>query len=467
MFEYYTRLSKALHSCGQLVLLEQLRSRGEFPIHDESSLYSHLFVNYHTQFLKLKNKKILKDDTWGKLFPTNCQTRSKDFDIKLCVFLIRNCKKFPKPIRGWNNINPPESDTSISANVLRLKELRNKYAHGKKLLWFMTKSEFEEEWKVLVSILNALGLMDTARAGNHLEMCRNTPLEAHNMSFQRNQGCANSSFILILTIIIVILLKGNSIDFYWSSHYEHQATIKLKKIYIKTFGYDLEYENVVQEFRTPFKERDLSHHRNHDLKDIASNNIVMENLPDGDEYKFIIIRATGGIGGTSIAEEIALKWAVDKSLWNNFQFVFLLKCREVINMKITSFKDILPLKYPSVFQHITYEDLYFMSNQTLIVIDDLHELMNTDNQFQRIHLLDLLDPWKNSLPNVRIIVTGHPLSVSRFIQYFRVYNRKEVELIKFSKENVHTFMGSKSGNIGGSHSFQRMLNISTDRHCLF
>lgn len=427
MFEYYTRLSKALHSCGQLVLLEQLRSRGEFPIHDESSLYSHIFVNYHTQFLKLKNKKILKDDTWGKLFPTNCQTRSKDFDIKLCVFLIRNCKKFPKPIRGWNNINPPESDTSISANVLRLKELRNKYAHGKKLLWFMTKSEFEEEWKVLVSILNALGLMDTARAGNHLEMCRNTPLEAHNMSFQRNQGCVNSSFILILTIIIVILLKGNGIDFYWSSHYEHQATIKLKKIYTKTFGYDLEYENVVQEFRTPFKERDLSHHRNHDLKDIASNNIVMENLPDGDEYKFIIIRATGGIGGTSIAEEIALKWAVNKSLWN----------------------------------------LYFMSNQTLIVIDDLHELMNTDNQFQRIHLLDLLDPWKNSLPNVRIIVTGHPLSVSRFIQYFRVYNRKEVELIEFSKENVHTFMGSKSGNIGGSHSFQRMLNISTDRHCLF
>ena len=227
------------------------------------------------------------------------------------------------------------------------------------------------------------------------------------------------------------------------------------KMLSKRFSVQL---NVVtaKEFRTIFEPIDISHHINQHLNGLNSSNMItMQQLLEGEEYKFIIIRGVGCMGKTHLTEEISLRWANDSSYWNNLKFVFLLKCRELNNLNITSYKETLPLKYRRVFKYLTFDELTTYSSQLLIILDGLDEQLAGHSQLAKV--FEPLDPANNGLPDMKVIVAGRPLSIFRFVTRFRKYNRKLVDILGFSEESVIAFIGYMVSNITTSKRVKQLV----------
>lgn len=77
-----------------------------------------------------------------------------DFDISLLYLLLRNISGIPPHRNYWGN-QPSPRDRSVSANVERIRELRNNYfGHTTKCL--ISDSEFEQIWKEIFQIVQEL-----------------------------------------------------------------------------------------------------------------------------------------------------------------------------------------------------------------------------------------------------------------------------------------------------------------------
>jgi hypothetical protein len=96
------------------------------------------------------------------LFPPSGNPDSKKFDITLLTILLRNICGLPSPAAGWN-VMPPAGDSSISANILRIKMYRNEvYGHIPSAQY--DDATFERLWqeisKPLVKLLVIRGDID-------------------------------------------------------------------------------------------------------------------------------------------------------------------------------------------------------------------------------------------------------------------------------------------------------------------
>ena len=79
----------------------------------------------HSTLQSIRKRKIINATQWGKLYPSPpSSVTSEDFDITLLVVLLRNICGLPAPARGWDSF-PPASDTSVEANIARVKHYRN------------------------------------------------------------------------------------------------------------------------------------------------------------------------------------------------------------------------------------------------------------------------------------------------------------------------------------------------------
>ena len=77
---------------------------------------------------KLKGH-VINDQQWGLLYPSSGTPDSEKFDVTLLTIPIRNICGLPPPAKGWKSM-PLTSDSSVSANILRIKLYRNEaYGH--------------------------------------------------------------------------------------------------------------------------------------------------------------------------------------------------------------------------------------------------------------------------------------------------------------------------------------------------
>lgn len=76
-----------------------------------------------------------------------------EFDIPLLYFLFRNISSIPPHASKWGN-NPKQSDRSVSANIERIRLIRNNYVHVNHPS--ISKKDFEQEWKNIVQIVREL-----------------------------------------------------------------------------------------------------------------------------------------------------------------------------------------------------------------------------------------------------------------------------------------------------------------------
>ena len=105
----------------------------------------------------LKRKRILNGHQWDKLFPpSGAAPDSNTFDITLLFLLLTNICGLCPPFLGWHMM-PSPSDTSLEANLTRIKAYRNEL-YGHVTSTGIQTAMFNGKWKEISSVLVSLGL---------------------------------------------------------------------------------------------------------------------------------------------------------------------------------------------------------------------------------------------------------------------------------------------------------------------
>ena len=144
-----SRLSRLLIDMGTPALRAAFHVK--FPPH---KLAAGLIAN--KPVLKKLRYNVITTAQWKLLYPSSGSPDSRNFDITLLTVLLRNICGLTTPAKGWVAMPDPK-DTSIAANVLRLKCYRNQlYAHVTSTE--INDLEFEDFWKEISVALVALGI---------------------------------------------------------------------------------------------------------------------------------------------------------------------------------------------------------------------------------------------------------------------------------------------------------------------
>ena len=119
-----------------------------------NKLASELQLNF-SKFMSLKKKKVLTEPQFD-LLQESPPDPSK-FDISLLVALLRNiCPNIEKPKYGWSVKIPDEKDKSLGAELLRIRNIRNKHLHPSSTL--MPEQLFKPLWTDLVAIITRIAV---------------------------------------------------------------------------------------------------------------------------------------------------------------------------------------------------------------------------------------------------------------------------------------------------------------------
>ena len=148
----YARLCRLLVDVGSQVLRDKFDS-----IHPPAGLHGVLTKPpVHPTLQNLRGRKILNPTQWAKLYPTNPLTlSSKDFDVTLLMLLLRNICGLTPPATGWDSL-PPAADTSVEANIARVKYYRNHvYGHANQAC--VDNPTFNSYWQDISNALTGLG----------------------------------------------------------------------------------------------------------------------------------------------------------------------------------------------------------------------------------------------------------------------------------------------------------------------
>ncbi|KAL9961751.1 hypothetical protein ACROYT_G030761 [Oculina patagonica] len=145
------KLSRLLIDGGTTVLRNVFDS-----YHPPATLAADLSAN-HLTLNNLYKKKVLHKPQWDLLFPPGGATPdSKTFDITLLFLLLTNICGLSPPLSGWHK-PPPSSDTSLEANLARVKLYRNEL-YGHVTSTGVQTAVFNAKWQEISAVLVALGL---------------------------------------------------------------------------------------------------------------------------------------------------------------------------------------------------------------------------------------------------------------------------------------------------------------------
>ena len=124
--------------------------------HPPANLAAHLNANYST-LNNLFRRRVLNGHQWDKLFPPGgAAPDSNTFDITLLFLLLTNICGLSPPPTGWHT-EPSPSDTSVEANLARVKYFRN-VLYGHVTSAGVDTHSFSARWQEISPVLVALGL---------------------------------------------------------------------------------------------------------------------------------------------------------------------------------------------------------------------------------------------------------------------------------------------------------------------
>ena len=145
------KLSRLLIDGGTMVL-RKIFDR----YHPPANLQANLNANYGTLNNLLK-RRVLHKPQWDLLFPPDGATPdSNTFDITLLFLLLTSICGLSSPPWGWHT-KPSASDTSVEANLARIKSFRNEFC-GHVSTTGMDTPTFSTLWQEISAVLVALGL---------------------------------------------------------------------------------------------------------------------------------------------------------------------------------------------------------------------------------------------------------------------------------------------------------------------
>ena len=194
--------------------------------------------------------------------------------------------------------------------------------------------------------------------------------------------------------------------------------------------------------------------------------IQMEDIiQQGDES--VYIRGVGGTGKTTILELFSLRWA-KKYLGENFDFIFLFKCREINALSgVKTVEELFKYKYPKVFDKINISDLRPVSDRVLIIVDGLDELQdvykfNKTSSRQLKLVSSLIDTKNGVLNHHKVIACGRP-KACEFIKQQFLNKSKTIEVCGFNNKNISKFIDIFfDQNNEKAEKVKAVLNISSN-----
>lgn len=148
----YARLCRLLVDVGSQVLREAFDK-----IHPPSRLHTVLaHPVVHGSLQSLLKKRIINPTQWSKLYPAvRSSVLSTNFDVTLLMILFRNICNLLTPATGWDTL-PPATDTSLEADIVRIKFYRNTvYAHANQAS--VDDASFRQYWQDIRDTLVRLG----------------------------------------------------------------------------------------------------------------------------------------------------------------------------------------------------------------------------------------------------------------------------------------------------------------------
>ena len=148
------KLSSLLIDGGTTVLRNVFDS-----YHPPANLAASLSAKY-VILANLFKRNVLHKSQWDLLFPPGGATPdSNTFDITLLFLLLTNICGLSPPLSGWHK-PPPSSDTSLEANLTRMKLYRNEL-YGHVTSTGVQTAVFNVKWQEISTVLVALGLNPT------------------------------------------------------------------------------------------------------------------------------------------------------------------------------------------------------------------------------------------------------------------------------------------------------------------
>ena len=123
-------------------------------VHPPSTLAG--VLNANKSVLKKIRYSVINPSQWNLLYPVSGTPDSRNFDVTLLTILLRNICGLPSPPAGWN-VMPSASDTSITANIARIKIFRNE-VHGHSPSAQLDDTTFETLWQEISKPVVKLGI---------------------------------------------------------------------------------------------------------------------------------------------------------------------------------------------------------------------------------------------------------------------------------------------------------------------
>ena len=124
--------------------------------HPPANLASGLNANYSI-LNNLFRRRVLNKHQWEKLFPpTGGTPDSNTFDITLLFLLLTNACGLSPPASGWH-AKPSPGDSSLEANLARVKFFRNEL-YGHVTSTGVDATSFSSFWQEISTALQSLGL---------------------------------------------------------------------------------------------------------------------------------------------------------------------------------------------------------------------------------------------------------------------------------------------------------------------
>ncbi|XP_046857559.1 uncharacterized protein LOC124450952 [Xenia sp. Carnegie-2017] len=149
-----SRLSKLLINKGTQALKTTLQS-----LLKPSSLAGKLKDPSTMKTLTSLKCKVIKNEQWDLLYPSIGDPDIENFDIILLTVLLRNICGLTASTTGWDKL-PSSFDSSVSANIARIKFYRNK-VYGHITTTSVDDSKFEYLWQEISKALVGLGIQET------------------------------------------------------------------------------------------------------------------------------------------------------------------------------------------------------------------------------------------------------------------------------------------------------------------
>ncbi|CAB4035599.1 E3 ubiquitin- ligase DZIP3 [Paramuricea clavata] len=113
-------------------------------------------LNTNKAILQKLRYKVINTSQWKLLYPSSGPPDSQNFDVTLLTVLLRNICGLTRPASGWDTL-PPDSDTSVAANIARIKFYRNQ-VHAHITTTEIADNEFENLWLKISKALIGLGI---------------------------------------------------------------------------------------------------------------------------------------------------------------------------------------------------------------------------------------------------------------------------------------------------------------------